>query len=257
MSPRLTPVRFGTRVMPVAAVAFDKDGTLLQTQPFWEELWRLRRRMVADLAGEETAAAWEREMGAEGGRFDRRGPFTVATLAEEAVLMAGLFYRRMGWGWERCRSASLEVHEASNRLLDLERVTAARQGACELVRSLKQAGVAVGIVTSDEAPRARRSLELIGLPADTWDFLLTPADVGRPKPAPDMVLAACERTGCPPQAMAVVGDAAVDMQMARSAGALGVAVPEEAADADFLAPLADVLLSGPHEIGLAEEDDPT
>ncbi|MDB4895214.1 MAG: HAD-superfamily hydrolase [Firmicutes bacterium] len=250
MSPVLHQVRFGDRLARVAAVAFDKDGTLLESQPFWHGLWRLRRSLIYDRAGEETAAVWEQEMGAVGGAFHRAGPFAVATLAEETTLLAGLFYRRMGWSWEQARSASLQIHRESNERLDLERVTAARKGAVAAVRSLHEAGVPVGIVTSDEKPRAVRALELIGLPATTWAFFLTPADVVRPKPAPDMVTAACAAVGCTPESLAVVGDSLVDLQMARAAGALAVAVPEYADDADLLSAHADILLSGPHEISL-------
>jgi phosphoglycolate phosphatase len=253
MTQLLRPVRFGERVARVAAVAFDKDGTILESQPFWHELWRLRRIMIADLAGEETAAIWECEIGAAGGAFDRRGPFAVAPLTEETTLLAGLFYRQMAWSWEACRRVSLEIHRETNDQLDLARVTTAREGAVALIRSLKEAGVAVGIVTSDEKLRAGRSLELIGLPVTTWDFLITPADVDRPKPAPGMVTAACGLVGCSPEAVAVVGDSLVDMQMARAAGALAVAVPEYAEDAAFLAPEADVLLTGLHDIALVAE----
>lgn len=253
MSHGLQPVRFGTRVVTVAAVAFDKDGTLLQSQPFWHELYRLRRALVREVANEEIAGIWEREAGASGGQFDRRGPFSVATLGEEITLTAGLFYRQFGWSWERCRDAARWVYEESNRRLDLAKVTVARSGAVEVVRSLKQAGVAVGVLTSDNADRARRALALVGLPDTVWDFLLTPEDVDQPKPAPDMVLAACAAVGCPPEMVAVVGDSAVDMQMGRSAGAFAAGVPEEPADASFLAPLADVILPGFQGIVVSRE----
>jgi len=44
-------------------------------------------------------------------------------------------------------------------------------------------------------------------------------DVARPKPAPDMVLAACERLAVAPAASWVVGDTAYDRDAARAAGA--------------------------------------
>lgn len=254
MSRKLVPVRFGTRVVPVAAVAFDKDGTLLQTQPFWHGLYLVRRALMAEQAGEELAALWEAEMGAVGGQFDRRGPYAVATQAEEVILLAGLVYRNLRWSWERCRQVAGEIFHEANRQLDLVAVTVPRPGVVELIHALKQSGVAVGIVTSDEAARTRAVLGLIGLPEPTWDFLLTPADVKRPKPAPDMVLQACRTVGCTPAEIAVVGDAAVDMKMARSAGALGIAVPEEAEDEAFLRSLADMLLKGPHEIAVIGEE---
>lgn len=147
-------VRFGDRVHAVAAVAFDKDGTLLASGPFWQEI----NRPPAGSHGCHPAAA--------GGP----GP--------------------------------------------------------------------------DSPVKA-------GLPADTWDFLVTPADVARGKPEPDMVNLVCHRLAIPPGAVAVVGDAAVDLQMARAAGALAVAVPEVPEERPVLAPLADVVLASPAEVEVA------
>jgi beta-phosphoglucomutase-like phosphatase (HAD superfamily) len=51
------------------------------------------------------------------------------------------------------------------------------------------------------------------------DALVGGTDVPRPKPAPDMVLLACERLGAPPARSWVVGDTAFDREAARAAGA--------------------------------------
>lgn len=252
MSRAAVPVRFGDQVRPVAAVAFDKDGTLTETLPFWDALFGHCCDLIAEVAGAQAAEQWATEMGAPGGRYDRRGPFAVGPRPEEIILTAGLLYRRMGWPWSRCRDTASAIMAEADRRLDLRAVAVPRRGAVELVRSLKAAGVAVGVVTSDDAGRASQVLSLVGLPPETWDFFLTPESVQRPKPAPDMVLAACAAAGCAPEALAVVGDAAVDMQMARAAGAFGVAVPEDPADIGALAPYADVVLAGPHAITIKE-----
>lgn len=242
MNRPLIPVSFGAHSASVAAVAFDKDGTLLQSQPFWLELFRVRRALVQDLLGEEGAIEWEALMGTFGGDFDRRGPFAISPSWEEATLTAGIVYRQKGWSFDRCRQLAQELYLESNRQIDLNKVIVPRAGAAEMVRALKDSGVAVGIVTSDNPERARAGLTMIGLPEGVWDFILTAHDVKRPKPAPDMLLAACDLIGCPPSAVAVVGDSVVDLEMARAAGALAVGAPEYIADRVFLSPLADVLI---------------
>jgi phosphoglycolate phosphatase len=244
------PIRFGARTVPVRAIAFDKDGTLIESQPFWHELWGIRMQLIADLAGADTAALWEREVGATSGVFDRRGPFCTAPVSEGRTLLAGLLYRTMHWSWDTCREQAAALYERSNRLLQVERVTRARTGAKELIRTLKHTGVSIGIVTSDSRPRAVKSLELLGFPETFWDFFFTASDGFTPKPAPDMVLAAAERVRCHPEDIAVVGDSVVDARMAKASGSFAVSVPEVPEDAGFLATETDVVLSGLDEISL-------
>lgn len=248
MTQAAVPVRFGRLTATVQAVAFDKDGTLLQTRPFWYALYQKRRALIAQAAGEELAASWEKAVGAPSGSFDRRGPFAIAPQGEMDTLLAGLFYRYCGWSWEECRETSRTLNQEANESLPIAEICAPRPGVVDMVRALKEAGVAVGVLTSDNERRARQGLDRVGLPPETWSFVLTPDLVAHPKPAPDMILAACAQVGCTPAEMAMVGDSIVDMQMARQAGSLAVAVPEEPEDGSFLLPLSDVMLQGPHQI---------
>src|SRR5262249_2656845 len=57
------------------------------------------------------------------------------------------------------------------------------------------------------------------------DVVLGPEDVARPKPAPDMLLAALPRLGLPAREVLYVGDMVVDIQTARAAGLAVWVVP--------------------------------
>jgi phosphoglycolate phosphatase-like HAD superfamily hydrolase len=65
-----------------------------------------------------------------------------------------------------------------------------------------------------------------------------------------MILLAAELTGVAPCDFAVVGDARVDMLMARQAGALAVGVRESGKTAPGVADLADVVIDGVGSITL-------
>jgi phosphoglycolate phosphatase-like HAD superfamily hydrolase len=52
-------------------------------------------------------------------------------------------------------------------------------------------------------------------------------DVQNPKPAPDMILLACERCGCIPDETIYVGDMPIDMIAGRRAGVTAVAVKSD------------------------------
>jgi phosphonatase-like hydrolase len=92
-------------------------------------------------------------------------------------------------------------------------------GALDVIRVLRASGVKV-CLTTGFAPSTRDAL----LAALGWrpeiDLALSPADVGRGRPAPDMVLGAMSRLGvADPNAVVVVGDTVSDLEAGTAAGA--------------------------------------
>jgi phosphonatase-like hydrolase len=98
-------------------------------------------------------------------------------------------------------------------------------GARQVLRDLRARGVLV-CLTTGFAPSTRDAL----LDALGWgpevDLALSPADVGRGRPAPDMILGAMARLGVDdPEAVAVVGDTVSDLEAghaARAGAVIGV-----------------------------------
>jgi phosphonatase-like hydrolase len=95
-------------------------------------------------------------------------------------------------------------------------------GARQVLRDLRSEGVQV-CLTTGFAPSTRDAL----LEALDWraevDLALSPADVGRGRPAPDLVLGAMARLGVDdPGAVAVVGDTVSDLEAGQAAGARAV-----------------------------------
>ena len=75
-------------------------------------------------------------------------------------------------------------------------------------------------LTTGFAPSTRDALlDALGWRGEV-DLALSPADVGRGRPAPDLVLGAMARLGvADPAAVAVVGDTVSDLEAGRAAGA--------------------------------------
>jgi phosphoglycolate phosphatase len=84
--------------------------------------------------------------------------------------------------------------------------------------------------------------------AEHLDFLITPEQVERGKPEPDMVHKACSLLGIEPSSMLVVGDSVVDMQMARKAGAVAIGLITYEASRQALSQDADILIESLCEI---------
>jgi phosphonatase-like hydrolase len=92
-------------------------------------------------------------------------------------------------------------------------------GALGVLRRLRDRGVKV-CLTTGFAPSTRDALlDALGWRAEI-DLALSPADVGRGRPAPDLVLGAMARLGVTgPLAVAVVGDTVSDLEAGSAAGA--------------------------------------
>jgi len=116
---------------------------------------------------------------------------------------------------ERATSAFAAAYEAFAAAGDVVEVP----GALEVFRGLRARDVLV-CLTTGFAPSTREALlDSLGWHGEI-DLALSPADVGRGRPAPDMILGAMARLGVDdPRAVAVVGDTVSDLEAGSRAGA--------------------------------------
>ena len=114
-------------------------------------------------------------------------------------------------------------------------------GARELLAELDAAGYLLAIATGKTRAGLARSMARIGL--DGVFHATRCADEGFPKPHPDMLLHLMERLAVQPRATLMIGDTTHDLDLARNAGAEGLAVTYGAHPPEGLAsraPLASV-----------------
>jgi 2-phosphoglycolate phosphatase len=176
---------------PFAGVAFDLDGTLVNTLPAMELSWNA---ILAPVIGR-------------------------AIPAQEIVGTLGPHLIEIVRGYEpddaEALTAALAAHYRSIFLTTSELY----DGIVELVTGLADRGVALGVVTSMDAG-ARPLLEHLGL-LQHFSTVVTCDDVAHLKPHPEPVLAVAAGLGVAPAELLVVGDSPVDMVAARAAGAVG------------------------------------
>ena len=96
-------------------------------------------------------------------------------------------------------------------------------GAVTVLRTLRDAGVRVGVVTTKYRYRVEQALERDGL-RELVEVIVGFDDVPRPKPAPDGLLIAARSLGIPAGDCVYVGDSEVDAMAAEAAGVPFVAV---------------------------------
>ena len=226
--------------MSIAAILFDKDGTLISFEKTWgPALLDVMRVMTA---GNEAAFA----------RLVSVNHFDVASVSflPTSPLIAGSSVS-YGPDWARAlgradleavkREMDAHFHEAGLRHLSPIGDPASVLGA------LAGSGLRLGIATNDSEGAARRQAEALGLTPHLG--FIAGYDSGHgAKPGPGMVAAFARHCGCAPGEIALVGDSLHDMHAAKAAGAIAVAVLSGPASHADLAPHADVVIGSIAEL---------
>lgn len=186
-----------------AAVLWDMDGTLVDTEPYWHE------------AEFELAAAhgqtWSEEQG-------------NALLGHHLVDAAASIIEQLGL--ESTPEAVVdELLDAVVRRI--ERVVPFRPGALELLAALQEEGVRCALVTGSY--RRFVAPVLSALPEGTFEHVVTGDSVENGKPHPEPYLIAAERLGVPAERCVAIEDSDIGARSAAAAGCAVLVVPHEVA----------------------------
>ncbi|WP_455900782.1 phosphonatase-like hydrolase [Rhodococcus gordoniae] len=144
--------------------------------------------------------------------------YVLDTMGQSKIVV----FRALFGSDERARIANDAFERAYERFVDAGDV-ALIPGAEKTITQLREAGVKVALTTGFSRSTQDRLLDALGW-RDLADIALTPADAGRGRPYPDMILTALLRTGTDDvRETAVVGDTAGDMLSGLRSGASVVA----------------------------------
>lgn len=215
------------------AILFDKDGTLIDFQKSWGPAMA---RVIDDFA--QGDAALGRRLAEtilfdrEARRFPLASPFVAGTTQDFAPAWAALL-RQPAEGFAARLDAAL-----GREVLATLAPTCDLRALCE---DLRRRGLRLGLATNDAEAPARAQIAALGL-ADRLDFVAGYDSGFGAKPDPGMALAFARRFGLNAGEVALVGDSRHDLETARAAGAMAVAVLSGPATREDLAPYADHVL---------------
>ena len=97
-------------------------------------------------------------------------------------------------------------------------------GAREMVSRCRSMGLRLALATSADTVKMEANLMEMGIPASTFNAIITGLDVENKKPAPDIYIKAAEKIGLKPEECLVVEDAVSGIKAAKSAGCRCLAV---------------------------------
>ena len=225
-------------------VLFDKDGTLLDFDRMWMEVYR---RSAAELVREWGVAMPALDLleaagyDADSGRCMHGSALACASGVEIAEI------------WARAAGRPF-VPELGARVDELfvQHVGRAPVPAIEnlagMLDELRQAHLTLGVATMDSEAGAMRALNLLGV-ADRFSFVAGYDSGYGLKPSAGMLNGFCQHTGLTTTQVVVVGDTLHDIDMGRAGSAgLVVAVLSGASAAEAFGNRADAILRDVSEL---------
>ncbi len=216
-APRLTSDIRSELLAPIAAIVFDKDGTLTELDSRWVGFFRSIIAATAADGGDPGAEQSLAECLGVG--IDHIVPGSPAAVKTESELMAIALDHLQGRGW------TAEAAMAS-MMVGLEAATfgpLTPLGPVAPTIAALAADYRIGVATSDNRSNTIEELTLLGI-AEHVSVLRCGNDGGPVKPDPEVLLGMAREWRLDPVQLLFVGDSEQDRETARAAGIGFVAI---------------------------------
>ena len=226
--------------MPIRAILFDKDGTLVDFQSTW---------------GPATHGVLTKLCNGDAAAFERLAAVSLYDPAERRLLPGSPVVIETTYGYGKLWAQALGfpvtpefINHIDNLFFQetLDHLTPMGDVKA-LLEGFRVRGYRLGLMTNDADANTRAQLRRIGIDG-LLEFVAAYDSGYGHKPDPDPVLAFAKFAEVRPDEMVVVGDSEHDLVAARAAGAVAIGVLSGPVPRERLALHADALLASVAEL---------
>lgn len=197
----------------IKAVIFDLDGTLIDTERIYKEVWpKALRDMGIEMRMEHYYAM--RSLGR---------PFAPLKMKE---------WYGEDFDYNKARKIRKGYFEAYIAEHGIDK----KPGTIELLEYLHGKGIVTAIATATDIERATQYMTMAGING-YFDKVISATMVKEGKPSPDVYIYACQQLGLSPEECVAVEDAPNGIKSAFSAGCNVIMVPDQTGLTEELAPM--------------------
>ncbi|MEL7037101.1 MAG: HAD family hydrolase [Cyanobacteria bacterium J06592_8] len=201
----------------IDAIIFDKDGTLEDSEKNLRLLATKLSRLIDSQIpgiGEPLLMAY----GVNDDQLDPAGLMAVGSRRENEIASAA-YIAETGRGWLESMEIAAQAFEEADQYMEDADPSPLFAGSSQKLKCLAEVGLKLAILSAAPLQEVEAFVERYQL-ADYIQVQMG-VDQGLSKPDPVLYLQACQNLGVIAAKTLMIGDAAVDMEMAKQAGAAG------------------------------------
>lgn len=216
-------------------ILFDVDGTLIDDKDRYRYLAKARIQAITQQLDKKTAETWANLEGVNthDWTIDMKGPLSKAPRRDDLIVAATAIYLN-GKTWTQAKTLAETIYNHADKIQKHTYQPSFYQDVPKTLEKLHNKGFKLGIATNGQTNITWDLMKQLEM-SEFFSVVVGADLVDKGKPAPDMILKACEDIDVSVSDTVYVGDQPTDVQASRAANVgLAVGIGADAVGADII-----------------------